>query len=243
MESSLQSMHTKAFTFSVVGASPLEVVQVLCKYLELKGCSECRPCGVAEELFRWQKTLTIFIDFVPLLIDIQVEGIEGDVTVTIHDLSLNDVIRCKKMCNDVLKFVNGRGFGATCAQPAPQSFRLLDDDFDMIIENEMHCCSEKVAMDSADIDACKYDFSEKVDIESTSTDIDDIDSVDIDLCKCDFPEEALEAVSCWSTSKVESGCYLAEGLAENTISITALIHLVDVVDKRPPNASLQGFAM
>jgi hypothetical protein len=81
------------------------------------------------------------------------------------------------------------------------------------------------------------------DIDSMSTDIDDIDSVGSDLCNSDFPEEALYAVSRWSTSKVESGCYLADGLAENTMSITALIHLVDMVDAHPSNASLQGLAM
>jgi hypothetical protein len=147
------------------------------------------------------------------------------------------------MCNDVLEFVNGRGFGATCTQPMPHGFRLLDDDFDMIIEDEMHYRSHKVDIDSIDIDACKRDFTEKIDIDSTSTDIDDIDSVDIDLCKCDFPEDALQAVSCWSTSKADSGCYLAKGLAENTISISTLIHLVDMVDTHHSNASLQGFAM
>jgi hypothetical protein len=113
----------------------------------------------------------------------------------------------------------------------------------MIIEDEMQYGSHKVDIDSVDIDACKRESSEMGDIDSISTDIDDIDSVDSDICNCDFPEEALHAVSCWSTTKVDNACYLADGVAENTMSITALIHLVDVVDTYPSNASLQSLSM
>jgi hypothetical protein len=221
MEFPLQSSNSKMFSFSVVSASPVEVVQVLCKYLKQKGCSECRPEGFVATPFKWHKTINIFIDFVPLLIEIAVEDQGGEMMVTINDMSLNDVIRRTRMCNDMVKFVNGNGFRATCTQQFPHCFRLLDDDFDMddafdmIIQSEKHSCSEQV----------------------------NIDLVDIKACRCDVRENELQAVSCWSTSKIDSHHSLMKGLATSTISISALAHLVNLVDAHPSVASLQGLVM
>jgi hypothetical protein len=210
MESPLQSSNKKVFTFSAISASPLEMVQVLCQYLEQEGCSECRPTGVISmQPFRWQKTVTILSDFVPLWVEVKVEEKGGEIFVTISDLSLNDVIRCTRMCNDMCKFVKGNGFIATCKQQLTSCFRLLDDDFDMIIQSELHSGSKEV----------------------------DIDLVDIDACRCDLREEELQAISGWSTSKMES----VSGLAKSTTSIADLLHMANLVDTHPSVASLRSF--
>jgi hypothetical protein len=155
------------------------------------------------------------------MIGIAVEEQVGETTVTINDMSLNDVIRRTRMCNDLVKFVNSNGFNAICTQQMPHCFRLLDDDFDMdddfdvIVQNEMHPCNDVVDVNVVDIEACRYDLH----------------------------EEALQAVSCCSTSKMESHHSIVKGLAESTITVSALIHLVNLVDTQPLLASLQNFAM
>jgi hypothetical protein len=214
MESPLQCAPNKVFTFSVVSASPLEVVQVLCQYLQQEGCSECRASGVVEKPFMWQKIVTNFVDFVPISVELKVVEEEGNIVVKVKDLSLNDVIRCTRLCNDMCKFVNGKGLRTTSEHQLPSCFRLLDDDFDMIIENEMHAWKEQVDIDSVDIDACKG-----------------------------LLEEELQMVSCWSASKTASHGSLATGLAKSATTLSALVHMASLVDSHPSVASLRNFVV
>jgi hypothetical protein len=214
MASPLQCAPNKVFTFSVVSASPREVVQVLCQYLQEEGCLECRASGVVGKPFMWQKMVTIFVDFVPISIELKVVEEEGDVVVKVKDLSLNDVIRCTRFCNDMCKFVNGKGLCTICEHQSPSCFRLLDDDFDLIIENEMHAWKEQVDIESVDIDACKG-----------------------------LLEEELQMVSCWSASKMESHDSLATGLAKSATTLSALVHIASLVDSHPSVASLRDFVV
>jgi hypothetical protein len=204
MQSPLQNLYSKAFTFSVVNASPLEVVQVLCKYLEQIGCSDCRPSEVAETPFAWLETVTVIVDLIPLLVEFKVEENQGKVIVTMNDMSLNDVIRRTRLCDDILRHLNGKGFSATCMQRLQQCFRLLDDDFDLIIESEMQSCSEQFDINLVDIDACKCHLYEEapqvVSLQPSSEQI-DMNIVDIDTCKRDMHEEALPVVSLQACGK------------------------------------------
>jgi hypothetical protein len=234
------------------------VVQVLCKYLNQIGCSECLPSEVAGTPFAWLETVTVFVDLIPLLVEFKVEEDEGKVIVTMNDMWLNDVIRRNRLCDNILSYLNVKGFSATCMQRLQQYFRLLDDDFDMILESEMQSCSEQVDSNLVDIDACKCEVYEDapqvVSLQPSSERIDmnlvDIEAskrdmhpeafpvfslqacVDIDACKRDLFEEALQPFD-WSQSKIESCNPLVKGLTKSTMSLSALVHLASLLDTHP----------
>jgi len=201
-------------------------VKVLCQYLEHEGCSKYAPTRGVAKPFMWQERATIFIDFVPLRIELEVKAEADEITVTVKDLSLNDVIRFKRMFNSLLKFIQDRGLSATCKHQISHCFRLLDDDFDTVddavtFQNDTRSSSEQVDIMLVDIAACKHDFHEEASIStsaSTST-YDSHEEADMDACKYDFQEEAsisisaststydvheeaLRTIACWSTSNM-----------------------------------------
>merc|ERR1719399_2142224 len=81
-----------------------------------------------------------------------------------NDLSLNDVIRCTRMFHDIVNFVKSTGLSVTCPTQPTQSFRLLDDDFEMLLEDETQCEEEqsRKELELDEKDACKFDMGESV---------------------------------------------------------------------------------
>jgi hypothetical protein len=91
----------------------------------------------------------------------------------------------------------------------------MDDDFDVSVQSERNSCNEQV----------------------------DEDAIGIEDCSCDLHEQALQTVSRCPTSKIEGHHSLVKGLTESTIAVSALVHLVNLVDINPLLASLKNFAM
>jgi hypothetical protein len=209
-QSSIKCSQNEMFTFSVARSSLVEVVKVLCQYLEREGCSKHSSIEGEDASFIWQETFTIFIDLVPLRIEMQAK-VEGDeVCVTVNDLSLSDVIRCKRMFNDLLKFVQGAGLIATCKHQLSLGFRLLEDDFDIMdydlsSEDEFLSSREQVAIEIFGNDGCRYDFH----------------------------KEALQTISSWSSSNMERHHSLAKGVTECRASISSLLYMESLVETYP----------
>jgi hypothetical protein len=209
-QSSIKCSQNEMFTFSVTRSSLVEVVNVLCQYLEREGCSKQALIAGEDASFIWQETFTIFVDLVPLRIEMQAKPKGDEICVTVSDLSLSDVIRCKRMFNALLKFVQGAGLTTTCKHQLSLGFRLLDDDFhimdyDLSSEDEVLSSTEQVAIEVFGIDACRYDFH----------------------------EEALRAISSWSSSNMERHQSLAGGVTESSASISSLLHMESLIETYP----------
>lgn len=152
----MPGLQKEVFTFSVVNSCPGEVVKVLCWYLEQEGCSKISPTRAVELPFKWQATVTVSVDFIPLKIELGVEEEGDEIVVTLNDLTLNDVIRCRRMFNSLLRFVQEQGLDSSCTHQLAHCFRLLDDDFD----------TPDYDIDELDavllnIHACKYNLNEE----------------------------------------------------------------------------------
>lgn len=206
----MKGSQNEMFTFSVVDAAPLEVVVVLCQYLEQQGCAELPPIGNLDNSIGWQQTTTIFIESVLLRIEVSVKSKGDDVIIHVNDLLLNDVIRCRRMLNSLLEFVRGSGLNATCNHCLSYSFRLLDDDFD----------------------TSDYDVNIGNGLSPWIGKV-DIKSVDIDEHKCDLLEQTLQTIACLATSNMESHQALAKGLVESRASISSLLHMASFVETYP----------
>jgi hypothetical protein len=225
VESSLQSSQNdkfrhrqQYFIFSVVNASLSEVVTALREYLEqwkyaadMLACSEWKDL---ETSVTWQETVTIFIDFVPLLIQIAVKKLEdSEIIVTVKDLSLNDIVRLTRVFKGAVDFAKSKGLCATCKYQPPQHFHLLDDDFDSF----------------DDVDCIQLD---------AQTWADNIVS-DIDSCRCDVREEAFRTIARLSTSSADRKNALTKALAARATSISELLRASDQHDIFPLVASLR----
>lgn len=222
VESSLQSSQDdkfrhrqQHFIFSVVNASLPKVVNALREYLkqgnyaaDMLACSECKDL---ETSVTWQETVTILIDFVPLLIQIAVKKLEGsEIIVTVKDFSLSDIVRLTSMFKGAVDFAKSKGLCATCKYQ-PQHFHLLDDDFD-------------------DVDCIQPD---------AQTWADNIVS-DIDSCRCDVREEAFRTIARLSTSSADRKHALTKALAARATSISALLRASDKHDIFPLVATLRS---
>jgi hypothetical protein len=209
-QSGVQGSQNEVFAFSVVSSSPLDVVKVLCEFLDREGRAKCPPIQGVEKPCRWEETATIIIDSVPLQIRVRVMEEGETIIVTVNELSLNDIIRCRRIFNGLLKFAQDSGLAATCKHQSSHCFRLLDDDFlisdyDVSIESETPSWSEEV----------------------------EVVLVDMGTRKTDLYEESLRTIASWSASNMESHQALAKGIAESRASISSLLHMEGLVETYP----------
>lgn len=138
---------------------------------------------------------------------------EGEtIIVTVNELSLNDIIRCRRIFNGLLKFARDSGLAATCKHQSSHCFRLLDDDF--LIDD--------------------YDMSIESETPPWSEDEDDeLVLVDMGTRKTDLYEESLRTIVSWSASNMENHQALAKGITERRASISSLLHMEGLVETYP----------
>jgi len=146
---------------------------------------------------------------------------EGEtIIVTVNELSLNDIIRCRRIFNGLLKFAQDSGLAATCKHQSSHGFRLLDDDF-LIADYDMSIESETPSYMS--IESETPSWSEEVELVL----------VDMGTRKTDLYEESLRTIASWSASNMENHQALAKGIAERRASISALLHMEGLVETYP----------
>jgi hypothetical protein len=183
--------------FSVVSSSTSEVVNALRAYA-LEGVSSdfafafC-PIDV-EKNHKWQVTGSVFMDYIPVHVQICVEDRVDEVRVSVNQLSRSDIIKANLMFKQLVSYLQAYGLRIP-SDVGPASFQtqLLDDDFDFS-DDEGPTWEEK--------------------IESV---LDDTISI-----RSEVREEAFRAIAQWAASTPSCREALAEGLVNRADDLFAL---------------------
>jgi hypothetical protein len=184
-------------TFSVISSSIVEVVSALREYLEKIVPSDFASLAIDEQkAHKWEVLGNIFVDFVPVSVQICAKSSDEEISVALHQISRNDTIRFNALFKQMVGFLQARGFQATSnfavsSLPA----RLLDDDDDFgFSDDEEPTWDEKVQPVLGDTGSCRTEVR----------------------------AEAFRAIAQWASASPESREALAEGLLERAAELSTI---------------------
>jgi hypothetical protein len=117
-------------TFSVVSSSTSEVVKALRAYLEEAVPSDFASLSIdAEKSYKWQVTGTVFVDYIPLGVEVCAKTCGEEVSVSVTHTTNNDLIRFNSMLKEMLGFLKTRGLQTSGNLPVSNfQQRFVDDD-------------------------------------------------------------------------------------------------------------------
>jgi hypothetical protein len=182
-------------TFSVVASSTAEVAKALRAYLEETLHSDFASFPTdAEKLHKWQVIGSVFVDFIPLRVQICLETYVDEVRVSVNPLSRNDTIKFNFIFRQIVRFLQEYGLQIpTGVRTACFQTQLLDDDF-ALSDDEGPTWQERVE-------------SVLRDTNSSRTEV---------------REEAFRTIAQWTTSTPASHEALAQGLVNRANELSSL---------------------
>jgi hypothetical protein len=133
-------------TFSVISSSTSKVAKTLREYFEDVVPSDFASLELdAEKPHKWHVTGIVFIDFIPLCVEVCVKASDAEISVSVSHTSHNDTIRFNGMFKQMLGFLKARGLQVSSNLP-DNSFRhrLVDDDDFGFSDDEEPTWDEKV---------------------------------------------------------------------------------------------------
>jgi hypothetical protein len=191
----------KEFMCSIETSSFWRIVEVVRRYLE-----EVVPCEFSWSLKstesgeEWVMDGTIFVEYIPVGVEMCICVSGANIIVTASHASQNDVIRFSRAFHNLVKFLRGEGYQATSNHEAMCCFQLqeFDDDF---------------LSNASDIDEEEPSWDEKVEYL-----LDNIDS-NTGVIGADD----LQILARWASSSPDSHEALAERLAWQTGTFSKLL--------------------
>jgi hypothetical protein len=183
-------------TFSFVSSSTSEVVKALRAYLEETVPSDFASLAIdAQKPHKWHVTGTVFVDFIPVGVEVCAKTCDEEVSVTVSHTSHNDLIRFKNMFKQMVGFLQARGLQTSSNLPVSKfQPRLLDDDDFGFSDDEESTWDEKVQ-------------SVLEDTRSPRTEV---------------REEAFRAIAQWASSSPASHEALAKGFMDRAAELSAI---------------------
>jgi hypothetical protein len=182
--------------FSVSASSTSEVVNALRACLTERVPSDFVFSPIdADKPHKWQVDGSVFVDYIPLRVQICVETCADEVKVSVNQLSRNDIIKFNLMFQQMVSYMQAYGLQIR-SDPSPASFQtqlLDDDDFDFS-DDEGPTWEEK--------------------IESV---LDDTTSI-----RKEVREEAFRAIAEWAASTPACHEALADGFVNRADDLFAL---------------------
>jgi hypothetical protein len=184
-------------SFAVVSSSTSEVAKALRAYLEEVVPSDFASLDIdAEKSYKWQVNGTIFVDYVPLAVEVSVKTGDDETSVCVIHTTHNDRIRFTSMLKQMIAFLRARGLQTAGNLPVSNlQARLLDDD--------------------------DFGFS---DDEEEPTWEEKIQPVLEDTCSVrrEVREEAMRIMAQWASSSPASHEALASGFVERGAELSTL---------------------
>lgn len=127
------------YTFSVVSSSCLDVAKALQVYFQDSVPSDFASLEIdAEKSHRWHVSGTVFVDYMPLGVEVCVKASDAEISVSVSQTSHNDTIRFSSMFKQMVGFVKARGLQASSNFPETRFKNRLfnDDEFDLSNDEE-----------------------------------------------------------------------------------------------------------
>lgn len=127
------------YTFSVVSSSCLDVAKALQVYFQDSVPSDFASLEIdAEKSHRWHVSGTVFVDYMPLGVEVCVKASDAEISVSVSQTSHNDTIRFSSMFKQMVGFVKARGLQASSNFPETRFKNRLfnDDEFDLSDDEE-----------------------------------------------------------------------------------------------------------
>jgi len=186
------------YTFSVVSSSCLDVAKALQVYFQDSVPSDFASLEIdAEKSHRWHVSGTVFVDYMPLGVEVCVKASDAEISVSVSQTSHNDTIRFSSMFKQMVGFVKARGLQASSNFPETSFKNRLfnDDEFDLSDDEEPT-------------------WDEKVQpvLEDTSS------------IRVQVREEAFRAIAQWASATPASHEALAKGFIDRANELSLLFH-------------------
>jgi hypothetical protein len=183
-------------TISVISSPILEVVGALREYLEKIVPSDFASLAIDEQKsHKWEVLGTIFVDFVPVSVQICATSSTEEISIAVHQISRNDTVRFNTMFKQMVGFLQARGFQAMSNfSVSSLQARLLDDDDFGFSDDEEPTWDEKVQPVLGDTGSCRTEVR----------------------------AEAFRALAEWASSSPDSHEALANGLLERAAELSTI---------------------
>jgi hypothetical protein len=189
------------YTFSVASSSCLDVAKTLQVYFQDSVPSDFASLEIdTEKSHRWHVSGTVFVDYMPLGVEVCVKTSDAEISVSVSQTSHNDTIRFSSMFKQMVGFVKARGLQASSNFPET-SFknRLFNDDDDEEFE-------------LSDDEEPTWDEKVQPVLEDTSS------------IRVQVREEAFRAIAQWASATPASHEALAKGFIDRANELSLLFH-------------------